>query len=426
MTSSVVDRLYGESSSVAIKAPVRAASNANLTLSGLQTVGGVALLEGDRVLVTAQTDSTQNGIYNASSSGWKRAGDFNDNRDAVQGTVVIAQGALWASYQLTTPNPIQFGTSPIAFSAPAASMVTQAIIAALISGSTFVASVDAAAPIAIRQSYNYAGGTLGFVVPALNVRADVTNCGNNYPWAGLFNLHNTSTGVAQAVALYAQASKDVFNASPTWAAVFDLRETVATNAPGSGSVTVEIDHSANGLDTANGNRVGVDLVIRKYDVLNPVGNTCTWGYRVSAGTIDGGQSKVGYGFAFTPGSFGTVGFSTAHGTITTASFMMAQDQGIIWDGPTTNTIATSYDGVGIYFKTSGTKQARIRASDGSYWIQSGGSLVQVLSVPIAGYGTPTNSSHQASFNANTVTLPNLAAAVGQLIIDLKTHGMIAG
>src|SRR5258706_14819466 len=180
MTATTVDRLFGESSSVAVKAPVRAVSSiANITLSGLQTVGGVLLVEGDRVLVAAQTDSKQNGIYNASASGWTRAGDFNDNRDAVQGTVVIAQGALWASYQLTTPNPVQFGTTPITFSPPAAGMVTQAIIPALLSGSIFNSTVEGPAPVLLRPAYHYSSGTAGLLVPVLNIRADVTHyCAN--------------------------------------------------------------------------------------------------------------------------------------------------------------------------------------------------------------------------------------------------------
>lgn len=49
---------------------------------------------------------------------------------------------------------------------------------------------------------------------------------------------------------------------------------------------------------------------------------------------------------------------------------------------------------------------------------------QVVGAQITGYGTPTGGSHQASFAAGSITLPNLAAAVAQLIIDLKTHGVI--
>jgi hypothetical protein len=42
-----------------------------------------------------------------------------------------------------------------------------------------------------------------------------------------------------------------------------------------------------------------------------------------------------------------------------------------------------------------------------------------------GYGTPTNAAKQASFDATAITLPNLAKAVGQLIIDLKAVGFLA-
>jgi hypothetical protein len=48
---------------LAIKAPVRAATTGGgITLSGLQTIDGVALGVGDRVLVKDQTDATTNGL----------------------------------------------------------------------------------------------------------------------------------------------------------------------------------------------------------------------------------------------------------------------------------------------------------------------------------------------------------------------------
>jgi len=42
-----------------------------------------------------------------------------------------------------------------------------------------------------------------------------------------------------------------------------------------------------------------------------------------------------------------------------------------------------------------------------------------------GYGTPTNGAKQASFDATAITLPNLAKATAQLIIDLKAIGFLA-
>jgi hypothetical protein len=43
---------------------------------------------------------------------------------------------------------------------------------------------------------------------------------------------------------------------------------------------------------------------------------------------------------------------------------------------------------------------------------------------IAGYGTPTGGSHQASFSAGAITLGNLAAVVAQLINDFKAYGLL--
>jgi hypothetical protein len=111
------DRLNGASASLAVKAPVKATTTANITLEGEQTVGGVAVVEGDRVLVKDQTDASENGIYVVNSSEWSRAPDFDGARDAVKGTLVLkplttGRGAL---YQVTTANPITIGTSDIEF-----------------------------------------------------------------------------------------------------------------------------------------------------------------------------------------------------------------------------------------------------------------------------------------------------------------------
>lgn len=55
------------------KDPVRVYTNGNITLSGLQTVNGVSVMEGDRVLVKDQIDPAENGIYVASAGAWPTA-----------------------------------------------------------------------------------------------------------------------------------------------------------------------------------------------------------------------------------------------------------------------------------------------------------------------------------------------------------------
>lgn len=86
LPTTLSDRLTGVSSSVAVKAPVRLATTAAITLSGLQTIDGELVDEGDRILVKDQADAVANGIYVASARQWLRAPDFDGVYDAVGGT----------------------------------------------------------------------------------------------------------------------------------------------------------------------------------------------------------------------------------------------------------------------------------------------------------------------------------------------------
>lgn len=119
MTSPSTDRRYGLTTDAAIKVPCKVASTGILTLSGLQTVDGVALAAGDRVLVTAQTDKTTNGIYIADTGTWTRDVDFDTNLDTVTGTLLsVLSGTSWSNsyWKLTTTDkPIVLGTSLITF-----------------------------------------------------------------------------------------------------------------------------------------------------------------------------------------------------------------------------------------------------------------------------------------------------------------------
>ena len=104
---------------LAIKAPVRVATTGgNIVLSGLQTIDGVALAAGDRVLVKDQADATTNGLYNAATGPWTRAIDANNNSQWAQGLqVLVAQGIVNAdqSFICTAVNPIVLGTSTLTF-----------------------------------------------------------------------------------------------------------------------------------------------------------------------------------------------------------------------------------------------------------------------------------------------------------------------
>lgn len=101
-----------------IKNSVRAATTANITLSGTQTVDGVALRVGDRVLVKNQTTASQNGIYVVQSGAWTRATDADSNQEVNSGLFVfVEEGTINGSsgWVLTTPNPITLGTTGLTF-----------------------------------------------------------------------------------------------------------------------------------------------------------------------------------------------------------------------------------------------------------------------------------------------------------------------
>jgi len=55
-----IDRINGLVGSIAIKVPCHAATTANITLSGTQTVDGVALVSNNRCLVKDQTIASEN------------------------------------------------------------------------------------------------------------------------------------------------------------------------------------------------------------------------------------------------------------------------------------------------------------------------------------------------------------------------------
>jgi hypothetical protein len=98
---------------------VRAASTGALTLEDEQTVDGVALVAGDRVLVKNQVAGATNGIYVVVDGGpWTRAEDFDSSEDATPNIMIpVAAGTTLADtlWQLTTNDPIVLGTTALVF-----------------------------------------------------------------------------------------------------------------------------------------------------------------------------------------------------------------------------------------------------------------------------------------------------------------------
>lgn len=157
MASTIIDRATGLSVSAALKAPCLAASSSNLTLSGEQTVDGIALTDGDRVLVNGQTLAYDNGIYLVSTSAWSRAPDMSGSDEVATGTMVAVTGGTSNSgvYWLTTSGDITLGTTNLTFAyLTFASLASLIITGALSVGGILTTAGQVAFPATQNASSN--------------------------------------------------------------------------------------------------------------------------------------------------------------------------------------------------------------------------------------------------------------------------------
>lgn len=104
---------------------VRLATTVNLDLATNLTIGtskidNVIVATNDRILVKAQTNKVQNGIYTVDSSGaWARAADWAGSTTQTSGTLVIVQeGAVFADtgWEVITDGVITVGTTATTWS----------------------------------------------------------------------------------------------------------------------------------------------------------------------------------------------------------------------------------------------------------------------------------------------------------------------
>ena len=122
MASTGVTRIEGVDPAVAMKAPCVVATLSDITLSGAQTIDGVAVAEtspATRVLVRNQTVGSENGVYDVKGTAWVRSEDFDGNRDIVKGTAITSTGGASfpnTTFKVNTENPITIGSTALTFS----------------------------------------------------------------------------------------------------------------------------------------------------------------------------------------------------------------------------------------------------------------------------------------------------------------------
>lgn len=116
-TKQYVDAL---ASGIQWKASVNAATTANIALTGTQTIDGVGVIAGNRVLAKDQTDPIENGIWVVSAGAWSRSTDADTDAE-INGMVTFVSAGTTNGGQswiiATSPATIAGAKTYVLFSA---------------------------------------------------------------------------------------------------------------------------------------------------------------------------------------------------------------------------------------------------------------------------------------------------------------------
>lgn len=148
-----------------VKGSVICATTANITLSGTQTIDGVAVVAGNRVLVKNQTTTNQNGIYVVAAGSWTRATDMDAWTEVPGAFCFVEQGSTYADtgWACTADAGGTLGTTAITWAQFSGAGTYIAGNGLTLTGSTFdvVGTTDriSVAADSIDISANYVGQT---------------------------------------------------------------------------------------------------------------------------------------------------------------------------------------------------------------------------------------------------------------------------
>jgi len=248
------------------KQSTRVVTTVSVSLSGgaPSSVDGVSLTTGDRVLVTAQTTGSQNGLYYVTTLGsgsngtWARTSDGNENGEIEAGMIVmVTEGVIYADTQwkLITDDPIVIGTTALTY--------TQNYSANSISGGTSNVTVYSNANVTISSA-----GT-----------------------PNVLTVSSTGIVVAGNIVPTANATYNLGSATNVWKSLY-----VANNSIYIGNVTVGA--TSNTLTINSANVVTADASGNTSTVGNITGgNILTSGLVSATGNLSGNYLLANIAFA---------------------------------------------------------------------------------------------------------------------------------
>jgi len=171
------------------KASCIAATTVNITLSGTQTIDGVALIAGDRCLVKDQTLSQNNGIYLVAAGAWTRSTDMDIWAEVPGAYTFIEQGTTWADtgWVCTSNAGGTLGTTPITWVQFAGAGSYTAGTGLTLTGTQFSLTVPVTVALGGTNATNATDARTNLVAAKSGTNSDITE---------LYALNGTSYGVA--------------------------------------------------------------------------------------------------------------------------------------------------------------------------------------------------------------------------------------
>ena len=428
------------------KQSVRAATTANISISGLSAIDGIPLNTGDRILVKNQTSAQENGVYVAAQSSWTRAVDLDSWTEVPGAFIFVEEGITQAdtAWVSTSDQGGTLDTTPI-------NWVQFTSAADIIAGAGLTRTGNSLAITAVGTPGSYNNVTvnsLGQVTSGSNVAyltgnqsitltGDVTGTGAN---AITTTLSNTGVSAGTYKSVTVDTKGRVTSATnPTTLSGFGITDAQPLNAflsseaalttdgivirSGNTALTRSIVAASSKIAITNGNGVAGDPTIDVNESNILINNTSG-----TLGVVKGGTGLTATGSAnqvlTVSGAGGSLQYKTLAGSGVTITHAAATG---------TITIATINNGtvtsVGVTGSTGLSVTGSPITSSGTINIALSGELQSIASIPSTGLGILTRVGGANGYTTRslvsgngTLTLTNPIGTAGNFGIDLASAG----
>ena len=320
LKSYVDSQVQASAQGLDVKQSVRVATTGNITLSGTQTIDGVSLSAGDRVLVKNQTTGSENGLYVVVDGGsWTRAEDADSDSEVTAGLFTfVTEGTSYADtgWVISTNDDITVGTTAITFTQFSGAGVISAGDGLVQNGTVFDIvgtadritvnsdSIDIAATYVGQSTITTVGTITTGTWNGTTIDVSYGGTGVTSLASGEYVLGNGTGGLTTSATIpvadlsgtlaVTQGGTGATTAAGARSNLGATTKYAASNAeltPSSGSVTWTVSHNLNTADTVVSVRDLSDDSVVEVDVTHTDANTITLVWN-SAATVAANSYRV--------------------------------------------------------------------------------------------------------------------------------------